>query len=303
MTIQVKTLKGYWNMDETSGDRADSSGNGLDLSPINGVTYAPGYEGNALQYQFTEERVETDQANWNLFGDPDFEITFRYQFHWSDTPGNWIFLMFHAHGYQPSPYIYNYISVYGTSNGSNQKIIEVFINCNGAFTYWEPPYPSGGLVADTWYKITFKKVGDTMIFLVDDVAPDPSEMLDPEWISPAFGNIPFDTIQIGNVSGNFSQSPLQNRVDNVGFYVTEDVEPDYSYDSELVAVPNLYSAVNYLDAQGVCVAPVEGCIPEALMTRNSRPVADIEMDDQPTAAYSRSPYPEADMVCKIKSSQ
>lgn len=72
-TIFGSSLAGWWKLDEVSGSRADSSGNGLTLTDTNTVTQAAGRVGSAAQFTAanSEYLSRADEALLDA-GDIDF---------------------------------------------------------------------------------------------------------------------------------------------------------------------------------------------------------------------------------------
>lgn len=74
--LLTDSLVGYWKMDETSGTRADSSGNAYTLTDTNTVTSNTGKISNAAQYTAANSEDLRRSDNANLSGcDCDFTIS------------------------------------------------------------------------------------------------------------------------------------------------------------------------------------------------------------------------------------
>ena len=71
----LTNLQGYWTLDEASGTRADSSGNGNSLTDVNTVTQAAGKLTNAAQFTSANRERLTINDNTSLsMGDIDFTL-------------------------------------------------------------------------------------------------------------------------------------------------------------------------------------------------------------------------------------
>lgn len=66
----------YWKLDETSGDRVDSTGNGHDLSEDGSPTYAAAKIGNGLFVDASTEGIKETATAWPCASDAPFTIVF-----------------------------------------------------------------------------------------------------------------------------------------------------------------------------------------------------------------------------------
>jgi hypothetical protein len=68
-------LAAYWKLDETSGNRADSSGNGTILTDTNTVLYAAGKQGNAADFEEDNNERLTAASNSSIALSNDQALT------------------------------------------------------------------------------------------------------------------------------------------------------------------------------------------------------------------------------------
>lgn len=75
-------LLAYWSLDETTGNRADSSGNGLTLTPAGSVTYDTGLQGNAAKFanaSLDQLKIDPCPEALNIGGAASFTVMLWYK--------------------------------------------------------------------------------------------------------------------------------------------------------------------------------------------------------------------------------
>ena len=131
-------LVAYWGLDETSGDRADSTIVGNTLTDTNTVTSAAGKQGNAAQFAAgSSEKLGIADNIWLSMGDIDFAIGLWFQI--TDVSA-----LRHIFAKSNTALLFEYRLRY--NNGSGRIEWRV----SGAGTA-ETSLVSGVLSADTWY--------------------------------------------------------------------------------------------------------------------------------------------------------
>jgi len=277
------TLFAQWKFEVSSGNIPDASGNGNDLV-YTGTSYPgqiAGFEGNALEFwdvtsscQFT---CDTGLSGPSAWADEAFELIF---------------------------YVYP-----KSGNGD----FDLAIDFGGLFLDLFVDFPNTDLLVgayafdgdinlesltdvpldDGWYKITVRSTdGASMEILVNDV-------------QVAYGAGTLGTILTGVITQYATSGDLGGEsvaLDEMSLYrgAAAPTPPTHSHDTELEAVALLFTASRSVGADGICIDPATGCMPETAFAKQDAPIAAFDMDEAPLAEYSRDDTPSAAMVCRIR---